>query len=106
MCRDFAERAFQAAKKEAAALDAGGWNVGSVITDMKDRQDTHTSQAACDQYTLLDALPLPPHGLLHIAPSLGCQLPHPHYAASSSRLDNGRTLDNSVECAYTNGQNL
>ena len=35
--REFAERAFQAAKKEAAALDAGGWNVGSVITDKKDR---------------------------------------------------------------------
>ena len=37
MCREFAERAFQAAKKEAADLDAGGWNVGSVITDKRDR---------------------------------------------------------------------
>ena len=37
-CREFAERALLESKRAVAKLDTGSWNVGSVITDKKDRQ--------------------------------------------------------------------
>lgn len=59
-CREFADRKFQQAKQMEAGLAAGGWNVGDMITDKRDRQASFSCytgvHAVCELHKLRVAL--------------------------------------------------
>ena len=92
LCREFAERAFQAAKKEAAALDAGGWNVGSVITDKKDRQDNSAPRLHVIRILWWMRRPRPRIVSPYFPVNLGRQPCSPLWCLSAGRLGNSITL--------------